>query len=156
MKKEIIHRLLRILLVIVFVVLLSTVRNNTMNNYALANSVMNSMPNFKVTELDNNIDKTYGLREEHSIKIENYSKSKQDLSFVLKDTNADFPFGYMTYKIIKNNTVVKTGIVRKNETLYKTTIDSKATDMYNIILSISQEDINTLGGVSISAQISFI
>ena len=96
------------------------------------------------------------LKEEHSIKIENYSRTKQDVSFILKDTNDSFPFDYMEYTILKNNSIVKTGIVRKNETLYKTTIDSKAIDMYNIILSMSQEDINALGGVSISAQISFV
>ena len=127
-----------------------------MNNYALADSIMSTIPSFKVTELDNNIDHTNGLREEHSIKIENYSRTKQDVSFILKDTNDSFPFDYMEYTILKNNSIVKTGIVRKNETLYKTTIDSKAIDMYNIILSMSQEDINTLGGVSISAQISFV
>jgi len=156
MKKEILFRLFRIILVIVFVALLSAARNNVMNNYALANSIMNTMPRFKVTEIDNNIDSTYGLKEEHSIKIENYSRTKQDVSFILKDTNDSFPFDYMEYTILKNNSIVKTGIVRKNETLYKTTIDSKAIDMYNIILSMNQEDINALGGVSISAQISFV
>lgn len=156
MKNEIIYRIFRIILVIVFVMSLSYLRNNTVNNYALADSMMNSMPHFKVTELDNNIDHTYGLREEHSIKIENYSRTKQDVSFVLQDDNNTFPYNYMNYTILKDNNIVKTGTVRKNEILYKTTIDSKDADTYKIIFSISQEDINILGGISISAKISFI
>ena len=156
MKSEILYRICRIILVIVFVLFLATIRNNTMSNYTLANSVMNAMPNFKVTELDNNIDKTHGLVEEHSIRIESYSKNKQDVSFILKDNNNSFPYGYMNYIIVKNDTVVKRGTVIKDEVLYQTTIDSKETDVYNIILSIRQEDINTLGGVSISAEISFV
>lgn len=156
MKNEIIYRLFRIVLIVVFVIFLSFIRNNTANNYALANSMMNAIPGFKVTQLDSNIDHTNGLKEEHKIKIENYSKTKQDVSFVLKSTNDSFPYDYMSYTILKDNSIVKTGIVRKNEILYKTTIDKKDADMYKIILSITQEDINTLGGVSISAQISFI
>lgn len=156
MNKEIIYRLCRIVLVIVFVVFFSFIRDNTINNYALADSMMSTILHFKVTQLDSNIDRTNGLKEEHIVKIENYSKTKQDISFILKDDNNSFPYNYMNYIIVKDNSIVKTGIIRKNEILYKTTIDSKDIDMYNIILSISQEDINTLGGVNISAQISFV
>lgn len=132
------------------------IRNNVKANYNEANAIMNSMPGFKVTELNNNIDKEYGLREEHCIKIENISNKKQIVSFVLKNTNKEFPYNYMNYSIVKNNNIVKEGILRNEGIFYETSISSNEDDIYTIILSISQEDINALGGITTYAEFTFI
>ena len=156
MKKEIAYRVFRIILVIIFVVFFSTVRNSIKASYTEASTIIDSMPGFTVVELDNNIDKSTGLREEHTVQIKNVSHKKQDVSFVLNNTNDAFPYNYMNYTIVKNNKVVKSGLIRKDEVLYKDEIKANINNSYKIILNISQEDINALGGVSISAQILFI
>ena len=82
MKNEIIYRIFRIILVIVFVMSLSYLRNNTVNNYALADSMMNSMPHFKVTELNNNIDQK--LEEIKLRKQNNFNRKARELNQKLK------------------------------------------------------------------------
>lgn len=155
MKKEIIYRIIRIIFVIVFVMCLSVVRNDVKASYERANEITKQMPNFVVTALDNSIDKSSGLKEEHSVNIKNISNDKQDVSFVLNNVNEDFPYDYMNYTIVKNNKVVKKGIIKENETLYKDNISSQKNNSYKIIFSISQNTINSLGHISTYAQISF-
>lgn len=155
MKKEIVYRIIRIIFVIVFVVCLSIVRNDVKASYERANEITKQMPNFVVTPLNNSIDKSSGLKEEHSVNIRNVSNDKQDVSFVLNNANEDFPYDYMNYTIVKNNKVVKKGIIKENETLYKDKISSQKNNSYKIIFSISQNTINSLGYISTHAQISF-
>lgn len=156
MKNEIIYRLCRIILVIIFVLFFSMVRNNVKASYNEANAFIDSMPGFTVTELDNNIDKSNGLKEEHSVQIKNVSNKKQDVAFVLNNTNEAYPYNYMNYTILKNNTIVKQGIVKEEGVLYNTSISSNEDSVYKIVLNISQEDINALGGISTYAEFSFI
>ena len=156
MKKEIITRLFRIILVIIFVVFFSMVRNTVKASYDEASTIIDSMPGFTVEELDNRIDKSFGLKEEHSVQIRNISHKKQDVSFLLNNTNETYPYNYMNYTILKNNTIVKQGIVKEEGVLYKTSITSNEDSIYKIVLSISQEDINALGGISTYAEFSFI
>lgn len=156
MKNEIIYRLCRIILVIVFVVFFSMVRNTVKAKYNEANTIIDSMPGFIVEELNNSVDKSYGLKEEHSVQIKNVSHKKQDVSFVLNNTNESYPYNYMNYTILKNNTIVKQGIVKEEGVLYKTSITSNEDSVYKIVLNISQEDINALGGISTYAEFTFI
>lgn len=155
MKNEILYRVCRIILVLVFVLFLSMIRNNVKASYESANTVMENMPGFVVKSVSDSIDKSSGLKETHDIVIQNVSKKKQDVSFVLADVNGEYPYNYMNYAIIKNDKIVKKGIVKKNEALFNDKIGFND-NSYKIIFSISQEDINYLGGVSISAQISFV
>lgn len=155
MKNEILYRVCRIILVLVFVLFLSMIRNNVKASYESANTVMENMPGFVVKSVSDSIDKSSGLKETHDIVIQNVSKKKQDVSFVLADVNGEYPYNYMNYTIIKNDKIVKKGIVKKNEALFNDKIGFND-NSYKIIFSISQEDINYLGGVSISAQISFV
>lgn len=156
MKKEIIYRVFRIILVIVFVMCLSIARNDVKASYERANEITKQLPNFIVTPLNNTIDTSSGLKEEHSVSIKNISNNKQNVSFVLNNTNEYFPYDYMNYTIIKNNKVVKTGVIKENETLYKDEISSQKNNSYKIIFSISQNTINSLEHISTYAQISFI
>ncbi len=156
MKNEIMYRVCRIILVIVFVVFFSMIRNNVKASYNEANAIINNMPGFTVAELDNKIDKSSGLKEEHSVQIRNVSHKKQDVSFVLNNTNEAYPYNYMNYTILKNNTIVKQGIVKEEGVLFKTTINSNEDSTYKIVLNISQEDINALGGISAYAEFTFI
>ena len=87
MKNEIVYRVCRIILVIVFVVFFSMIRNNVKASYNEANTIIDNMPGFTVAELDNKIDKSSGLKEEHSVQIRNVSHKKQDVSFVLNNTS---------------------------------------------------------------------
>lgn len=155
MKNELLFRLVRIVLVIIFVIFLSVIRNNVKASYESAETIMNNMPGFLVKSIGDSVDKSSGLREEHDIIIQNVSKKKQNVSFILDASNDGFPYEYTNYTIIKNGTVVKTGVVRKNEILFKDKIGFDY-NSYKIILNISQESINYLGGVYMDAQISFI
>lgn len=156
MKKEILYRVFRIFLIICFVTFLSILRNNVSASYQSASKITNQMSSIIVTPVSNNIDKSSGLTEEHIVDIKNVSNKNKDVSFVLSDTNDSFPYEYMNYSILKNNIVVKQGVIKENNILYTETIDSHKENTYKIVLNISQEDIITLGGVSISAKISFI
>lgn len=156
MKKEIIYRIIRITFVIVFVMVLSIIRNDVKASYERANEITKQMPSFVVTPLNNSIDKSSGLKEEHSVNIKNISNDKQDVSFVLNNTNEDFPYDHMNYTIIKNDKIVKKGIIKENEVLYKDEISSQNNNSYKIIFSISQNTINSLEHISTYAQISFI
>ena len=156
MKNEILYRMFRIIFVIAFVTCLSILRNNVAASYQEASEIANQMSSIIVTPISDNIDKSSGLTEEHIVDIKNVSNKKKDVSFILSDTNDDFPYNYINYTILKNNTVVKQGIITKNSILYKTTINSRQENTYKIVLNVSQEDIIMLGGVSISAQISFV
>ncbi len=156
MKKEILYRVFRIIFVIVFVMFFSMIRNNVKASYEDANKIINNMPGFTVTQVDNNIDKSCGLREEHSVEIKNVIHKKQDVSFVLNNTNDAFPYNYMNYTIMKDNKVVKEGIIKEEGTLYKATIDKNENSIYKIILTMSQDDIIALGGISTYAEFTFI
>lgn len=156
MKNEIIYRICRIILVIVFVVFFSMVRNTVKASYDEASTIIDSMPGFTVEELNNRVDKRYGLKEEHSVQIKNITHKKQDISFVLNNTNEEYPYNYMNYTILKNNTIVKQGIVKEEGVLYKTSITSNEDSVYKIVFNISQEDINALGGISTYAEFTFI
>ena len=156
MKKEILYRVFRIILVIIFVVFFSMIRNNVKASYDKAGVIMDSMPGFTVTQVDDNIDKSCGLKEEHSVQIKNVIHKKQNVSFVLNNTNDAYPYNYMNYTIMKDDTIVKKGIIKEEGTLYKATIDKNEDSIYKIILTMSQDDINALGGISTYAEFTFI
>lgn len=156
MKKEIFYRVFRIILVILFVVFISNVRNSVKQNYDAAGGIIDSMPKFVVTSLDNSIDKSNGLLEEHSVKIKNTSNKKENITFLLKDENGSFPYGYMNYTIIKDGHPIQNGVVTENDVLYSTVLSKGEDSVYKIIFSIKKEDIYSLGGVSTSAEIVFI
>ena len=156
MKKEILFRLFRIVFVIVFVVLATTLRNNVQASYKKASQITEQVPNFVVTELNNQVDQSKGLKEEHSVNIKNISNTKQEVSFVLNNTNKNFPYNYMSYTILKNNKVVKEGIIKENKELYKDEISYGKNNSYTIVFNLSKETINTLGSISTSAQLQFI
>ena len=156
MKKEILYRVFRIILVISFVAFFSMIRNNVKASYEDANKIINSMPGFTVTQIDNNIDKSCGLKEEHSVEIKNVMNKKQNISFILQNTNEAFPYNYMNYTIMKDNKVVKEGIIKEEGTIYKATIDKNEDSVYKIILTMSRDDIIALGGISTYAEFTFI
>ena len=156
MKKEILYRVFRIILVILLVVFFSMIRNNVKISYDKANTIINGMPGFTVTQVGDSIDKSYGLREEHSVKIKNVVHKKQNVSFVINNTNEAFPYNYMNYTIMKDNKVVEEGIIKEEGTLYRATIDKNEDSIYKIILTMSRDDINALGGISTYAEFTFI
>ena len=156
MKKEILYRVFRIIFVILFVMFFSVIRNNVKANYDDANKIINNMPGFTVTSIENNIDKSCGLREEHSVEIKNVVNKKQEVSFILQNTNDAFPYNYMNYTIMKDNKIVKEGIIKEEGTIYKATISSNEDSIYKIILTISRDDIIALGGISTYAEFTFI
>lgn len=156
MEKEIMFRLFRIIMVIVFVLILSVARNNVKASYDTANKIKNDMPSFVVTPVSNYVDMSSGFTEEHSVDIKNVTNTKQDVSFVLDDENGNYPYNYVTYTIMKDNQVVKKGVVIKDKVLYKDILLSNENNLYKIVFKVSQKTINNLGGISISAKISFV
>ncbi len=156
MKKDIIYRLIRIVLVFIFLVVFSTVRADVKERYDAAQKYMDSMPTFIVTELGSNTSKEYGLRQEHSIEVKNVTSKKQNVSFVIKNTNEEFPYDYLNYTILKDGEVVKTGVVTTNNSLYEAELVGNETNVYDIVFTMDMEDIYSLGGVSMSCEIEFI
>ena len=156
MKKEIMYRVFRIVFMIMFLLFISFLRNDVQESYKGADSIIDSMPSFVVTSLENKVNNDSGLVEEHNVKIKNVSNAKKSISFVLKDTNEGFPYNHLKYTIIKDDTIIKEGIVRENVPLYKGKLARNESSIYKIVFSMSKEDIYTLGGVSVSAKLQFI
>ena len=156
MNKEIMFRLFRITLMIIFLLFVSFLRNDVKESYKSADNIIASMPSFVVTSLDNKVDNNSGLVEEHVVKIKNFANTKKDISFVLNDTNESFPYNYLNYTITKNDILVKEGIVHKNEPLYKEKLSKNESSVYKIVFSMTKEDIYNLGRVSVSAKLQFI
>ena len=156
MKREIMYRVCRIIFMIMLLLFVSFLRNDVQESYKVADSIISAMPSFVVTSLNNKVDNSSGLVEEHNVKIKNVSNTKKDISFVLNDTNESFPYDYLNYTITKNGTLVKEGIVHKNEPLYREKMSKNEISVYKIVFSMSKEDIYNLGGVSVSAKLAFI
>lgn len=155
MKKELIYRLVRITIVLVFLFVFSSVRADVKAKYDAAHEYINSMPSFVVTELDSNTSKEYGLRQEHIIELKNVTSKKQDVSFVIQNANSEFPYGYLNYTVLKDGKVVKTGVVTDN-TLFKTNLSGNETSIYEIVFTMDMEDIYYLGGLSMSCELVFV
>lgn len=156
MKKEVLFRITRITMVIIFVSILATIRSNVKASYDAFNEVKKEMPKFVVTSLSNSIYSNNGITEEYSVKIKNITNKKRNVSFVLKDVNQNYPYNYVAYTIIKDNKIVKKSIVKKDGYLYNDVLSSSEDNSYKIIFTISKELINSLQNVSTSAKISFV
>ena len=156
MKKDNVHRIFRIVITTIFLVVATFLRNDVAANYEAAEKVMASMPSIAVTSLSSDVDTSNGLIEKHDIEIKNVSNGKKDVTFVFKETNDNFPYNYLNYTIIKNGKTVKKGIVKKDNVLYKEKMSINEDNIYTIILSITRDDVYNLGGVSISGKLAFI
>lgn len=156
MKKEIVYRLCRIVFVVLFLFIFSTVREDALAKYDSANKFMKSMPNFVVTELNSNTYKDNGLRQEHKVEIKNTTNKEENVSFVIKNTNDSFPYDYLKYTVYKNGKVVEKGTVTSNNSLFTDKLKGNETSVYEIVFSMDMESIYNLGGVSMSAELAFI
>ena len=156
MKKDIVFRVFRIIFVISFLIFASFVRNDVNQNYENANKIIASMPSFTVTTLNSYVDTSNGLMEKHEVEIKNVSNRSKNISFVLNNVNEGFPYDYMNYTIIKNNKVMKKGIVKKGKPIYKEKLTRNENSVFTIIFSMSKEDVYNLGGVSVDAKLIFI
>ncbi len=155
MKKDIIFRLVRVTIILVFLIVFSYLRADVKARYDAAQKYIDSMPTFVVTELGSNTSKEFGLRQEHTIELKNTTSKKQNVSFVIKNANDTFPYEYLNYTIIKNGKSVKTGVVTNN-TLYDVELSGNEKSVYDIVFTMDMEDINSLGGVSMSCDITFV
>ena len=155
MKKDIIFRLFRIAIVLIYLIAFSTVRADVKARYDEAFKYMESMPSFVVTELGSNTSKSNGLRQEHTFEIKNTASKKKDISFVIQNENTDFPYNYLHYSIVKDGVVIDSGVVDSN-IIYSGVISDNEKSIYSIVFTMTSEDIYTLGGVSMSCEIAFV
>ena len=154
MDKEIKKRIIRIIIVSLFLIILSISRNNVKESFEQANELLKEMPTFIVTQLDSNY---YNLGEEYKVEIKNVSTGKEKVSFVLNSTSENsIPYNYMNYEIIKNDISVKQGIVKTDGVIYKDTISKNAINTYKIKFWIEEEKIKFLDKNEISAQLLFV
>ena len=156
MEKEIIYRVVRIVIVSVFLVFFSFLRQDVKERYDEANSLMEKMPGFVVTEVDSNVSNNNGLKEKHRVRIKNVSGKKQNVSFVIKNVNDSFPYDYLNYSVLKNGKIISKGLVTSDDVFYTEKISIRENSIYEIIFSIDLETIYELGGVSMSGVLEFI
>ncbi len=156
MKKEIVFRMFRIVLVTVFLLFSLFLWKDANSNYESAKGIIADMPSFTVTSLNSYVDTSNGLMEKHKVDIKNVSNGSKNISFVLNNVKEGFPYDYMNYTIIKNNKIMKKGIVKKGEPIYKEKLTKNENSVYTIVFSMSKEDVYNLGGVSVDAKLVFI
>lgn len=168
MKKEIIHRLTRIIIVITFLIVASLARNITFESYEEASKITNSISNsLKVVKLQNsdtkNIpasNKQTSQNKEYKLKISN--TNKQDKTFTIALINNidnkenKIPNKVVKYQIIKDNKILITDNLKENGYLYKETLKGEKTSTYEIKFWIDKNIKTDLNNKTFSSKIALI
>lgn len=168
MKKEVLFRVFRIVLVILFLLVASSVRNVTKESYEEAYKIKESLSaSLQVVKLaDGDIfgmplsDEEAVQNKGYKIKITNSSNHDKTFTIALisnvKNKEDAISFSDIRYQIKKDNKVVITSNLDENGYLYNDTLKSSSFCNYEIKFWID-EDVNTnLDGKTFSSKIAII
>lgn len=168
MKNEVLFRVVRIILVILFLMVASSVRNVTKESYEEADKIKESLSaSLQVVKLaDGNIIGT-PLSDEEAVQNKGYkikitNSSDKDKTFTLalinnlKNKEESISYSDIRYQVKKNNKVVITSNLSENGYLYNDILNSYDVCDYEIKFWID-EDVNiNLDGKTFSSKIAII
>ena len=170
MRREVIFRITRILLVILFLLLATSLRTVTKESYSDIDSIRKSIgTNLQVMALTNGVNKPSSLptsdeegaiEEGYKFKVTNYSNLNKDFKMVLvntiKDENKMLPYSSLRYQIICNDEVIVTDNIPDNGVLYKGNINGKENKVYEVKFSIDEDAGSEIYGKQFSSQIALL
>lgn len=168
MKKEVLFRVFRIVLVILFLLVASSVRNVTKENYEEAYGIMESLTaSLQVVKISDGHMIGAPVSDEEAIKNDGFkikvtNNGKRDKTFTIalinkfKNNEEAISYSDIRYQVKKDDKVVVTSNLDENGYLYSDTLKSSSFCNYEIKFWID-EDVNTnLDGKTFSSKIAII
>ena len=168
MKNEVLFRVFRIILVILFLLVVSSVRNVTKESYEEAYGIMESLTaSLQVVKIsdghmigapvsDNEAIKNDGLK----IKVTNNGKGDKTFTIALinkfKNNEESISYSDIRYQVEKDDKVVVTGNLSENGYLYNDTLKPSSACYYEIKFWIDEDVDITLNGETFSSEIAII
>ncbi|MGN0992569.1 MAG: hypothetical protein ACI4PE_01320 [Bacilli bacterium] len=168
MDKEIVFRVVRIFLVIMFVLFVSSVRNITKESYEDANKIINSLnASLQVVKLSDGKIIGMPLSDEdaikndgYKIKITNwgYKDKKFTIALIndLEDNSKSISYTDIRYQVKKDNVVVATDNLDSSGYLYNDALASSHYSNYEIKFWIDEDVKTDLNGKMFSSKIAII
>ena len=163
MKREVIFRLFRIFLVIVFVAVLSYFRDNISESYEIRDSLgKNIVVDYLSDKVDSSkkpcSDEDGEKSDGYLIKVSNKNSNDESISFVLDELKNDYGYGYgyLKYEILKNDEVVKVGNVESNLVLFDDFLKENSYDIYEIKFWVDEDAPSSVIGKNFSFKITLI
>lgn len=123
------YRIFRIITVISFLVVASFLRTNLVNSYTSYENISSSLSNnLKVENLSQNKEEN-----DYTIKITNYDNHDRTFTIALITSNENtIPNNNIKYKIIRDDTFIKTDNLSQNGYLSKQTLKKEESSIYKI------------------------
>lgn len=169
-KREVRFRILRIITVILFLFIASSLRDITHESYVNANEIKSGIgTNLQVVQLNKSADKISGYpvtdeegskNDGYKIKVSNRSTIGKTFSFALIDNNISdeekLPYKYIRYQVLKDGKIVLTDNINDNGYLYKETLKSGDECIYEIKFWIDIDADDKIMGKRFSSKIALI
>lgn len=160
MKKEIIYRLVRIMLALFILITFTLMRENTKESYEQIEK-SNLLNNFQITNLTNVInqkeEKQENEKNSYTFQIKNMETKPRKITFKIENNGeTQVNNKYVKYQIIKDNKEVITASINDEQILYEETIQKFTTHTYEIKFWIETNQINNLEGESFNAKLKII
>lgn len=140
-----IYRIFRIITVISFLIVASFLRTNLINNYTSCEKISSSLSNnLKVENITQNTKEN-----DYTIKITNYDNHDRTFTIALITSNENtIPNNNIKYKIIKDDTFIKTDNLSENGHLSKQTLKKEESSIYKIKIWLDNTKQSTDGKFS--------
>ena len=145
MKKEIIYRIMRILLVITILLVGSFLRNEVKESYEMNENIIKQLStNLELTKLDEKIiSQNSKLTSSYILEVKNNTNIEKDFSFeILSEENNINCIDYdnVKYQVLKNNIVLKEGSLKDTNNLYNGVQKANSKEIYQINILIDKSN----------------
>ncbi len=144
MKNDTRFRITRIILIMCFLLVVTYLRNNLIENYQNADKITNNITNnLKVENIETKQEEGYIL------KITNYGNKEKNFTIALiTDQNNTIPNENIKYTVIKDDKVIITDNLNKQGYLTNQTLKDEQTSIYKIKFWVDQNKNNINGTFS--------
>ncbi len=153
MDKEIKKRLTRIILVILFLLIASSLRTITKESYQNASIFKENLStSLQMINLTNEEQKpNIGT---YTIKITNPQDEEKNITLkLIEDENNTLPYKYVNYEIIKNDKKILAKSINKNKILLEDTLTNKEESIYKIKFWIKEDAASKIDGTQFMSKI---
>ena len=145
MKKEIIYRIMRILLVITILLVGSFLRNEVKESYEMNENIIKQLStNLELTKLDEKIiSQNSKQTSSYILEVKNNTNIEKDFSFeILSEENNINCIDYdnVKYQVLKNNIVLKEGSLKDTNNLYNGVQKANSKEIYQINFLIDKRN----------------
>ena len=145
MKKEIIYRIMRILLVITILLVGTFLRNEVKESYEMNENIIKQLStNLELTKLDEKvISQNSKQTSSYILEVKNNTNIEKDFSFeILSEENNIKCIDYdnVKYQVLKNNIVLKEGSLKDTNNLYNGVQKANSKEIYQINFLIDKSN----------------